>query len=98
EGALLATGFCPIKDDLAGCHARGIQARRSISTDAGSSIGLEPMAAPALDDTALALAFSADGRSAYAVGQRTKGDALFIFVATDLERGFSAREITQLEA
>jgi len=97
QGALLATGFCPIKDDLAGCHARGIQARRGSSTDAGSSIGLEPVAAPALDDTALALAFSADGRSAYAVGQRTKGDALFIFAASDLEHGFTAREITQLE-
>jgi hypothetical protein len=96
-GVLLATGFCPVKDDLAGCHARGIQTRRSLSTDAGSSLGLEPVAAPALDDTALALGFSADGRNAYAVGQRTKGDALFIFVAKDLDQGFTAREITQLE-
>ena len=97
EGALLVTGFCPVKDALAGCHARGIQARRNLSGDAGSGVGLEPMAAPALDDTALALAFSADGRSAYAVAQRTKSDALFMFVSTNLARGFTAREIARLE-
>jgi hypothetical protein len=97
DGTLLATGFCPVKDDLAGCHARGIQARRNLSGDAGSGVGLEPLAAPALDDTALALVFSADGRSAYAVAQRTKSDALFMFVSSDLARGFTAREIAQLE-
>jgi hypothetical protein len=98
DGALLATGFCPAQDELAGCHARGIQARREGAGDAGASPALEPMAAPALDDTALALTFSADGRSAFAVGQRTKSDALFIFVANDLAHGFSAREIARLEA
>jgi hypothetical protein len=98
DGALLATGFCPAQDELAGCHARGIQARRESAGDAGAGVGLEPVAAPALDETALALTFSADGRSAFAVGQRTKSDALFIFVASDLAQGFSAREIARLEA
>jgi hypothetical protein len=97
EGAFLATGFCPARDELAGCHARGIQARREGAGDAGAGVGLEPVAAPALDDTALALTFSADGRSAFAVGQRTKSDALFSFVASDLAHGFSAREIARLD-
>ncbi len=98
EGALLVTGVCPAQDELAGCHPRGIQQRRELDGDAGAGSALEPVAAPALDDNALALTFAADGRSAYAVGQRTKSDALFIFAASDLSRGFAARELSRLDA
>lgn len=97
DGTLLVTGVCPAQDELAGCHARGIQQRRERADDAGAGVGLEPVAAPALDDNALALTFAADGRGAYAVGQRTKSDALFIFAARDLRHGFVAREISRLD-
>ncbi|HVZ34652.1 MAG TPA: hypothetical protein VG963_19620, partial [Polyangiaceae bacterium] len=98
EGELLVTGFCSAKEDLTGCRPQGIQARRvRASADAGANVELELVPAPALDDAALALAFSADGRTAYAVGARTKNDALFLFVSTDRGRGFVAREIDELE-
>ncbi|MEY4546333.1 MAG: hypothetical protein RL685_2528 [Pseudomonadota bacterium] len=97
DGALLVTGFCPAQDDLAGCHARGIQLRRELARDAGSAVGLEQVAAPALDDNALALTFAADGHAAYAVGQRTKSDALFMFTAREPSLGFVARELSRLD-
>jgi hypothetical protein len=98
EGELLVTGFCSAKEDLTGCRPQGIQARRArAATDAGANFDLELVPAPALDDAALALAFSSDGRTAYAVGGRTKNDALFLFVSTDRARGFVAREIDELE-
>jgi hypothetical protein len=97
DGVLIATGLCPPGDAAAGCHARGIQMRGESAGDAGGRAGLEAVSASALEETALALAFSADGRTAYAIGQRTKSDALFVFVAPELARGFAAREISQLE-
>lgn len=97
DGALLVTGVCPAQEHLAGCHARGIQQRSERAGDAGVDAGLEPVAAPALEDNALALAFAADGRAAYAVGQRTKSDALFIFASPELSQGFAAREISRLD-
>jgi len=97
DGVLIATGLCPPGDAAAGCHARGIQMRAQSAGDAGPGAGLEAVPASALEETALALTFSADGRTAYAVGQRTKSEALFVFVAPELARGFAAREISQLE-
>jgi hypothetical protein len=96
-GVLLATGLCNRQEDLAGCRPRGVQVRRSSGADAGVGFELSPVPAPALEDTALALAFSADGRTAYAIGQRTKGDSLFVFVSDDLTRGFTARPVGRLD-
>jgi hypothetical protein len=96
-GVLLVTGLCSAREDLPGCRPQGIQQRRSSSGDAGTGFELYPVPTPALEENALALAFSVDGRIAYAVGQRTKGDALFAFVSTDLSRGFTARPIARLE-
>lgn len=97
DGVLIATGLCPPGDEAAGCHARGIQMRAQSAGDAGARVGLEAVPASALEETAQALTFSADGGTAYAVGQRTKSEALFVFVAPELTRGFTAREISQLE-
>lgn len=96
-GALLATGFCAPAENVAGCRPEGIARREEAAGDAGVSSRLTPVAAPALDEHARGLAFSADGRTAYAIGPRTKSDALFAFVATDLDRGFTARPIAALE-
>jgi len=96
-GVLLVTGLCSGQEDLPGCRPQGIQQRRSVAGDAGTTFALYPVPTPALEDNALALCFSVDGRIAYAVGQRTKGDALFAFVSTDLARGFTARPIALLE-
>lgn len=96
EGALIATGFCLPEENLPGCRPRGILMRRS-RADAGTGNELHAVPAPALEDHALALTFSTDGRTAYAVGQRTKSESLFMFVARDLTTGFDARPITRLE-
>jgi hypothetical protein len=51
-------------------------------------------ATPSLADTALALAFSLDGRIAYAVGRRTKGGGLAVFVSRDAGRNFEAQDLS----
>jgi hypothetical protein len=95
-GTLVATGFCLPEENVPGCRPRGILARRARG-DAGAGSELYAAPAPALEDHALALTFSADGRTAYAVGQRTKSDSLFMFVSNDLTTGFDARPITRLD-
>jgi len=97
-GVLLVTGLCSPGESVPGCRPRGIARRIGNTGDAGSALALVPVAAPALEEHARALAFSADGRAAYAVGPRTKSDALFAFVSDDLERGFSPRPLGALEA
>jgi hypothetical protein len=96
-GALLATGLCAPGESVPGCRPRGIARRVGSTGDAGSA-ALVSVAAPALEEHARALAFSADGRVAYAVGPRTKSDALFAFVSDDLESGFSPRPLGALAA
>ena len=96
-GALLATGLCLPQETLAGCRAQGINERRAGESDAGPVVELKAVPVPALEESALALAFSVDGLTAYAVGQRTKSDALFAFVSSDLAAGFVARPISTLE-
>jgi len=96
-GALLATGVCSPGETVAGCRPRGIVRRQEQDGDAGVAVALAPVVAPALEEHARALVFSSDGRVAYAVGSRTKGDSLFAFVATDLARGFVARPLATLD-
>jgi len=59
---------------------------------------LAPAATPALKDSAAALAFSSDGRTAYAIGRRTKNGAFTVFVSHNGGRSFEAHEIDQLPA
>ena len=96
-GTLLTTGFCAPGETVAGCRPQGISRRQELEGDAGTSVALGPVAASALEEHARGLAFSTDGRVAYAVGARTKGDSLFAFVATDLARGFAARPLATLD-
>lgn len=97
DGALLATGLCLPHENVAGCRPQGIQERRAVALDAGTRVELHAVPTPALEESALALAFSADGHTAYAVGPRTKSDSLFMFVSNDTKTGFDARPITRVE-
>jgi hypothetical protein len=94
DGVLLASGLCAPTESVAGCRPRGIFRRETSEGDAGGGPVLTEMAAPALEEHARGLVFSSDGRVAYAVGTRTKSDALFAFISTDLARGFSARPVS----
>jgi hypothetical protein len=96
-GVLLGTGFCAPSEGVAGCRPQGIAKRGDSEGDAGDAPSLTPVAAPALEEHARGLAFSSDGRIAYAVGARTKSDSLFAFVSTDLSRGFVARPLVTLD-
>jgi hypothetical protein len=96
-GVLLVSGFCAPSEGVAGCRPQGIARRGEREADAGAALTLTPVAAPALEEHARGLVFSSDGRVAYAVGARTKSDALFSFVSSDLARGFVARPLVSLD-
>ncbi len=107
-GTLLLAGVCSSFRAGAGCAPQGIarrmrgagKARGSAhpppapSAKARPAPGLSASATPSLADTALALSFSFDGRIAYAVGRRTKGGALAVFVSRDGGRNFEAQELS----
>jgi hypothetical protein len=102
-GTLMLTGICASYSAGAGCAPRGIARRvrsadktRGPKTKAAPKASGELMAAatPSLADTALSLAFSQDGRVAYAVGRRTKGGVLAIFVSRDGARSFEAQDLS----
>lgn len=99
DGTLLLTGVCPSHSAGSGCAPQGI-ARRSRAAvkpahGKASKAGFELRAAatPSLADAALALGFSLDGRIAYAVGRRTKGGVLAVFVSRDGGRTFEAEDL-----
>lgn len=58
---------------------------------------LTPSAVPALKGAALAMAYSPDGRTLLAIGRRTKGSGLAVFVSKDGGASFEGREIEQVE-
>jgi hypothetical protein len=107
-GTLLFAGVCASFAAGAGCAPQGI-ARRARAVTKPSAAGgapaagakapaaqleLRPAATPSLADTALGLAFSLDGRVAYAVGRRTKGGVLAVFVSRDAGRSFEAQDLS----
>jgi hypothetical protein len=53
-------------------------------------------AAPSLKGSADKIAFSADGKTAFAVGRRTKNNTFAVFVSRDGGKSFEAREIDQV--
>lgn len=55
-------------------------------------------ATPALTGYAAAVAFSLDGRTAYAVGKRSKTGAYAVYVSRDRGLSFEAHEVSQIEA
>jgi hypothetical protein len=97
DGALLVTGVCAPGVTLPSCHTQGVQRRAELDGDAGARLGLALMPAPALDGDALALTFSSDGHTAYMIGQRTKSDGLFMFVARGSDERFTPQPLSQLD-
>jgi hypothetical protein len=55
-------------------------------------------ATPSLAENALGITFSLDGRSAYAVGRRTKTGALAVFVSRDGGKSFEVRDLDLVRA
>jgi hypothetical protein len=98
-GTLLLTGVCPSYSAGSGCAPQGIARRTRAAAKAQhgkaakSGFELRAAATPSLADAALALGFSLDGRVAYAVGRRTKGGVLSVFVSRDGGRSFEAEDL-----
>jgi hypothetical protein len=95
---LLVTGVCASADAQRGCRPRGVQylaPAKAPRPASGTAPRLEviPSATPAASGTASALAFSTDGRIAYAVASRSKGRAWALYVSKDRGRSFVAREL-----
>ena len=95
-GALLVSGVCPAQDSGPGCRPQGLQHRQLGEADAGRRPEVAPSAAPALVGAALGIAFAADGKRAFAVGRRSKGGGLAVFVSRDGGASFEAHEIEPL--
>ncbi|HYQ14902.1 MAG TPA: hypothetical protein VEQ58_04070, partial [Polyangiaceae bacterium] len=105
HGTLMLSGVCATYSAGAGCAPRGI-ARRMRAEEKPeaphpktkraprAARELRAAATPSLADTALALAFSQDGRVAYAVGRRTKGGVLAVFVSRDGVNSFEAQDLS----
>lgn len=105
---LLLSGVCPSYSAGAGCAPQGI-ARRSpkvasatppVSSGAHvakpakpGAFELRAAATPSLVEAPLALGFSLDGRTAYAIGRRTKGGVLGVFVSRDGGKSFEAQDL-----
>lgn len=98
DGELLISGVCPPASSGPGCRPTGIHRRAIMEGDAGPHTVLAPAATPSLSGSALGLLFSVDGRVAYAVGRRTKGEALAIFTSKDGARTFDAHDVDSLSA
>lgn len=95
---LLISGVCPAAESGPGCRPAGIHRRSVVSGDAGPKTVLAEVLAPALSGPALGLLFSADGLRAYAIGRRTKGDAVSVFTSRDGALTFEAHDVDTLAA
>lgn len=106
-GTLVATGLCSAPSP--GCSTGGIVSRRNAPADAPppkhatphaptSKLELLASAAPTLAESALGLTFSLDGRTAYALGRRSKTGALAVFVSHDGGKSFEARDLDLVRA
>jgi hypothetical protein len=74
---------------------------KAASTDAKSKrpkFELFASATPSLAENALGITFSLDGRTAYAVGRRTKTGALAVFVSRDGGKSFEVRDLDLVRA
>ncbi len=109
DATLLLAGVCASYSAGAGCAPQGIARRARAAPKAAAAPAKAPgtaavghgqlveqttAATPSLADTALSVAFSLDGRVAYAVGRRTKGGVLAIFVSRDAGRSFEAQDLS----
>lgn len=103
EGRWIAAGTCPPGKTGTECEPTGLQIARQTESS-GSSERAErggatfraagiASAAPSLSRTALGVGVSADGRTAYAVGRRTKSGSFAIFVSKDGGRTFESEDL-----
>ncbi|HVU04139.1 MAG TPA: hypothetical protein VHE30_20420 [Polyangiaceae bacterium] len=97
EGALVVSGVCPATLRGPGCRPMGVHVRGSVATDGGTTADLVPAATPSLATTPYALLASYDGRTLYALGRRSKGDALSVFVSHDHGASFDARDVESIK-
>lgn len=94
---LVLSGICQEQKDDESCKLAGIH---RIPLGQSSEQKSKPAAAalaPTLHGVAFELAASPDGSGVYALGRRTKGVSLGVFVSNDEARSFRAREVAQLE-
>ncbi|MEP7049025.1 MAG: hypothetical protein ABJB12_01680 [Pseudomonadota bacterium] len=109
RGALIATGLCGLPNP--GCSTGGVFLRRETPPDEGRLKGkghgvegtrpkyeLFAAATPTLSESALGVTFSLDGRTAYAVGRRSKTGALAMFVSHDRGKSFEVRDLDLVRA
>lgn len=96
DGELVVSGVCPAAAGGPGCRPAGVHVRRALAADAGTGVALVPAATPALAGVAMGLAFSHDGRSAFALGRRSKSDSLAVFVSHDGGSTFEPRDVESL--
>jgi len=97
----ILSGVCAPGSTRAGCAPAGIQ--RSLGADepvatpdskpAPTRVLSALAAAPSLAETAHALTFSNDGKTAYAVGRRTKTSRFALFVSQDAGAHFESEEL-----
>jgi len=97
-GSLAISGVCPSATRGPGCRPMGVQVRRTAEGDAGRTVALVPAAVPSLAGAALGLGYSMDGRTLYAIGTRSKGESLAIFVSHDAGESFEPRDVESLSA
>jgi hypothetical protein len=103
DGRWIVSGVCPPGAASSGCAPSGIQRAREAdepgtsgsdeSAKRGGRSAGALSAAPSLSDVALSLAFSSDGRSAYAVGRRNKTGRFALFVSRDFGKTFAPRDL-----
>jgi hypothetical protein len=108
-GAWLVSGACPPSTQSPGCAPSGILHPRPLARSAAapratpsgaappapakSRVELAVSAAPGLADSALALSFGADGKTAFAAARTTKGAGLALFASTDGGKSFEPRDL-----
>lgn len=107
-GALLLSGVCPPNVEGPGCGPSGIVFRRAVppehakdaakdaAKDPGAESGFElaPARVPSLADAGtVELAFDAEGRTAFALADSTKGATLTLFTSRDQGQSFDAHDL-----
>lgn len=101
DGRWIASGVCPPGNVGSGCTPSGVQVARERGVpNRASTLGKQgvpsagaPSATPSLADVALFVGFAADGRSAYAVGRRTKTGRFALFVSRDGGKSFEPEDL-----
>ncbi|HTA92798.1 MAG TPA: hypothetical protein VK745_24640 [Polyangiaceae bacterium] len=108
-GSLVASGLCA--EPSMGCAPGGVFLRREAppnerpekdaAADASAKrpkLELFASATPSLADNALGVTVSLDGRTAYAVGRRTKTGALAVFTSHDGGKSFDVHDLDLVRA